>query len=160
MHKIIANTTPIIALAEINQLDLLEKLYGTILIPQAVYDEIKTEHIRNQVQNASWIQIKAVSDNSQRDIFNARLHAGEVEVIILSKEIGADLAIIDDNTAKKTAKYLEIPVTGTLGVLLRAKREGYIDRVSPLLEELVLNGFYISDEIRKYALEAAKELVE
>ena len=54
-------------------------------------------------------------------MFSARLHAGEIEVLTLAQECGADLLIIDDNAAKKTAKYLGFTVTGTMGVLLKAK---------------------------------------
>ena len=55
--------------------------------------------------------------------------------------------IIDDNAAKKTAKYLGLSVTGTMGVLLRAKREGYLTEIAPIVEELRGNGFYISDNL-------------
>lgn len=56
------------------------------------------------------------------------LHAGAVEVMILAQEQKADLVIIDDNAAKKTAKYLGLTVTGTLGILLKAKRQGVVQR--------------------------------
>ena len=90
-------------------------------------------------------------------MFSARLHAGEIEVLMLAQECDADLLVIDDNAAKKTAKYLGFMVTGTMGVLLGAKREGYIDLVKPLMERLIADGFYVSPMVRDYVLEAAGE---
>ena len=130
MHrKIIANTTPLIALADIGHLDLLQKLYGEIIIPQAVLDEIKTEPARSIVKLAiktEWINVCSISDVTAKQLYRAKLHAGEVEVMILAEEHKADLVLIDDNAAKKTAKFMGLKVTGTFGVLLRAKREGYL----------------------------------
>ena len=59
-------------------------------------------------------------------MFRVKLHAGEVEVMILADEMNADLLLMDDNAAKKTAKFLGMTVTGTLGILIRAKKEKYI----------------------------------
>ncbi len=63
--------------------------------------------------------------------------------MILAQEQKADLVIIDDNVAKKTAKYLGLTVTGTLGVLLRAKNKGIVQEVAPLLVEMKRNGFLL-----------------
>ena len=71
--------------------------------------------------------------------------------------MNADLLLMDDNAAKKTAKFLGMTVTGTLGILIRAKREGYISAVRPLLDALMADGLYISDVVRDYVLEAAEE---
>ena len=66
-----------------------------------------------------------------KTMYKTQLHDGEVEVMILAKEIAADVVIIDDANAKKHAKYLELPVTGTLGALIKAKKEGYVDELKP-----------------------------
>ena len=66
-------------------------------------------------------------------MYQAKLHAGEVEVMILAQETPkADLVVLDDNAAKKTAKFLGLKVTGTLGVILKAKKQGFIERVTLL----------------------------
>ena len=75
--------------------------------------------------------------------------------MILAQQQKADLVIIDDNAAKKTAKYLGLTVTGTLGVLVKAKRLGIIEEVRPLLYEMRQNGFYISKEVAYMVLEQA-----
>ena len=122
MRRVIANTTPLIALANIDRLELLRELYGSIIIPQAVMDEIIREPAKQRVRRAIWIKVESIQDVSQKDAFRARLHTGEVEVMILAREQKADLVIIDDDAAKKTAKFLGLNVTGTLGVLLKSKR--------------------------------------
>ena len=149
MHKVIVNTTPLIALADIGQLDLLHELYGEILIPDAVLSEIESEPARLLVTNAQWIRKKSISHPERKSLFKARLHSGEVEVIILAEEEKANLIIMDDNTAKKTAKYLGYKVTGTLGILLKAKQEKKIEAVTPFLDSLVDNGFYVDEAIKK-----------
>ena len=60
-----------------------------------------------------------------------QLHDGEVEVMVLSKEVEADVVIIDDSNAKKHAKYLQLPVTGTLVVLIKARKESYVGELKP-----------------------------
>ena len=157
MRKVVVNTTPIIALADIGQLDLLQKLYGVIVIPQAVNLEILSDPARSFVDVASWIKVVTLNRLDQKSMFSARLHAGEIEVLMLAQEYGADLLILDDNAAKKTAKYLGFTVTGTMGVLLKAKREGYIEKVKPLMENLIADGFYINPVVQSYVLAEAKE---
>ena len=157
MRKVIANTTPLIALANIGQLDLFQKLYGEIIIPEAVFEEIKSEPAKTLVAQSSWIKTISVQDDSERKLYSSRLHAGEIEVMILAKEISADLLIIDDNAAKKTAKFLDFAVTGTSGVFVRAKIEGHIESIKPAVNDLLQDGFYISNQIVDMALKAAEE---
>ena len=157
MRKVLANTTPLIALANINQLELLHKLYGTIIVPQAVIDEIVREPAKHRVYECSWIKVEKIKDSTQKEIFRARLHAGEVEVMILAREQKADLVIMDDDAAKKTAKFLGLNVTGTLGVLLKAKKKGYLKKVEPVINELICDGLYISDIVKQYVLDLSGE---
>ena len=157
MRRVIVNSTPLIALANADALDLLKQLYHEILIPQAVFDEIKREPTRSKVRNSEWIHVCPIVDISQTRLYRARLHAGEVEVIILAQEQNADLVILDDQAAKMTAKFLGLTVTGTLGVLLRAKREGMIKAVHPILTKIIQDGFFISETVRQYVLEQAGE---
>ena len=77
--------------------------------------------------------------------------------MILAREQKADLVIMDDDAAKKTAKFLGFNVTGTLGVLLKAKKEGYLEKVEPVLDELVRDGLFISEIIKSYVLKEAGE---
>ena len=86
MRKVVANTTPIIALANIGYLDLLKHLYGEITIPRAVDREIISEPARSLVTNAKWIRVEDVKNPAQKSLFSSRLHAGEMEVIMLAQE--------------------------------------------------------------------------
>lgn len=160
MRKVVVNSTPLIALCGIGKLDILQKLYQEILIPAAVFHEVtaKEDSACRQLRSAgSWIRVETIRDQTEKKMYKARLHTGEVEVMILAQEIAADLVIIDDNTAKTTAKYLGLPVTGTLGVLLKAKKQGIIEAVSPLLSKLKQNGFYISPNLEDLVLKQAEE---
>ena len=101
--------------------------------------------------------MEEIKDHSEKKMYKAKLHDGEVEVMILAQEQKADLVILDDNAAKKTAKYLGLPVTGTLGVLIKAKRMGIIESVKPLITELRKNEFYVSGTVERMVLEQAGE---
>lgn len=159
MRKIIVNSTPLIILGKIDELEILKNLYGEIIIPQAVFEEVtsKNDFAKEKILNSSWIKILEVQDKTNRKIYQAKLHDGEVEVMMLAKEISADLLIIDDNAAKKTAKFLEFKVTGTLGILLKAKSEKIISEVKPILEKMLEKNFYISEEVIKLVLKTAGE---
>lgn len=161
MLRVIVNSTPLIALCNIGRLDLLQKVYGRIVIPQAVFDEVteKDDSACRQIkQRPDWIEVKQISDNSQKQMYRAKLHDGEAEVMILAQEPPtADLLIIDDTAAKKTAKFLGLHVTGTLGVLLRAKRMGLVEEIAPLIEDLCKNGFYVDETVKAMALKQASK---
>ncbi len=151
MPRVIVNSTPLIILSNINQLDLLKKLYSEIYIPAAVFNEVteKTDSACQQMKSHSdWIHVCKITDESQKRMYQAKLHAGEVEVMILAQENPkADLVILDDNAAKKTAKFLGLNVTGSLGVILKAKKMDILKEVTPLMNQLISNGFYITKEI-------------
>ena len=98
-----------------------------------------------------------IENQMAKTMYRTQLHDGEVEVMILAKEIAADVVIIDDANAKKHAKYLDLPVTGTLGVLIKAKQKGYIDELKPVLQRMVENGIYISQSLIELCLKQVGE---
>lgn len=162
MHRrVIVNSTPLIVLANIHKLELLQGLYGTIVIPQAVYDEVTAKHdsICNKlIAQNSWITVEKIPNDTAKKMYQTKLHAGEVEVMILAQEEPpADLAVLDDNAAKKTAKHLGLKVTGTLGVLIKAKRKNLIAEIKPILDKIIANGFYLSSELYHLVLQEAGE---
>jgi len=116
--KVISNTTPIIALSSIGQLELLKKMYGKVYLPQAVYDEImiKKDSIaaKEIISNESWILKTTVNDKFTKQILSSSIHMGEAEVIALANEIKADLVILDDYLARQYSEKANIKVTGTL----------------------------------------------
>lgn len=163
MRKVIVNSTPLIVLCGIGQLNLLKKLYGEIYIPKAVYQEVtaKTDSACLQLKNEkSWIHVAEIKDTGDKKMYKAKLHDGEVEGMILAQEMKSDLVILDDNAAKKTAKYLGLTVTGTLGILIKAKQDGYIQQIHPLLSMMKRKGFYISETVERLVLEKSNEWKE
>ena len=158
MRKVVVNTTPLIALSEIGELHLLRDLYGEVEIPNAVFEEIKSEPAYTEVREASeWIHVVSVNNSDQKKLLRSRLHIGEVEVILYAKDSQADLVILDDKLARKTAKYMDLTITGTMGVIIKAKKEGHIQTVKPIMDKLIRNGLYVSDEVRELVLKAANE---
>ena len=161
MRKVIVNTTPLIALSHVRQLDILRKMYGEILIPQAVYQELSEKQksvCKKQVDNSlDWIHIEKIRNEMAKSMYKTQLHDGEVEVMILAKEKSADIVIIDDANAKKHAKYLGLPVTGTLGVLIKAKKLGYIYELKPIIQEMMDNHIYISEKLMEFCIQQAGE---
>ncbi|MCM1183117.1 MAG: DUF3368 domain-containing protein [Roseburia sp.] len=160
MLKVIVNSTPLIVLCGIGRLDILQKLYCEIIIPTAVYQEVTAieDSACSQIKSAGqWIHVEQIREQTEKKMYKAKLHDGEVEVMILAQEKKADLLILDDNAAKKTAKYLGLTVTGTLGILIKAKQQGIIDEIYPLLSEMKQNGFYIAPELESVVLEQAGE---
>ena len=161
MRKVVVNTTPLIALSHVGRLDILKELYGEIIIPEAVYRELsaKEDSICKNMVNKSldWIRIDSIKNQMAKAMYKTQLHDGEVEVMILSKEIEADVVIIDDANAKKHAKYLQLPVTGTLGVLIKAKKEGYVGELKPILYQMVEKGIYVSQELIELCLKQVGE---
>lgn len=161
MRRVIVNSTPIILLSNINQLELLKQLYETITIPQAVYDEVTAKPdsaCQNLKNHFDWIKVEKIRNPIQKKMYEAKLHDGEVEVMILAQEEPkADLVILDDNSAKKTAKFLELSVTGTLGILVKAKQLNYIEKVKPLMDALIANGFFVTQNVYSMVLEQTGE---
>lgn len=161
MRRVIVNSTPIIVLCNIGKLHILKSLYGQIVIPKAVYDEVTSKEdsaCLQLKQETDWIIVESIHNFEAKRMYQAKLHAGEVEVMILAQESPqADLLIIDDAAAKKTAKFLNLTVTGTLGVLIKAKQLGYLDNVSDCLKEMQRCGFYISPKIANLVLKQAGE---
>ena len=162
MRKVIVNSTPLIALCHVNKLVVLKQLYGEIIIPKAVYDEIsvKEDSICKKTVDESldWIHVQEIQNQVAKTMFKSQLHDGEVEVMILAMEQQADVVIIDDQNAKKYAKYLKLPVTGTLGVLMKAKQNGYIFELKPILDSMIQNGIYIKENLVELCLKQVGEI--
>lgn len=107
MRKVIVNSTPLIVLCGIGQLFVLRELYQEIWIPEAVYREVtaKEDLACVQVKTAgAWLHVERIRDYTEKKMYKAKLHDGEVEVMIFAQEQEAGLVILDDNAAKRTAK--------------------------------------------------------
>lgn len=150
MLKVVSNTTPIISLLKLNRLDLLQKLYSQIYIPQAVYNEIeagKSKGYYKDLSKIDWIKIIEIQ-NKQAVNYFLDLDEGEAEAIILANELKADLIILDEKLGRFHAKHAKLKVTGTIGVLIKAKSEKLIYSLKPLLDELTDKEVWISEKLK------------
>jgi len=149
MLKIVSNTTPLISLLKLERLNILQSLYGEISIPIAVFNEIEAGKRKSYYQDlskVSWIKIIQVKDNQAVKYF-LDLDLGEAEAIVLATEIGADLIILDEKLGRFHAKHADLVVTGTIGVLIKAKKQGLINELKPLLLELTSKDIWISEKL-------------
>ena len=159
MPKIVSNTTPILSILKIGKLDLLREIYGEITIPNAVHQEIETGRNKVYYQDLrllNWIKIEDIKNTDSRAYF-VDLDDGEAEVLILAKESNADLVIMDEVMGRRYARQLEFSITGTIGILLKAKANGIISSVSKLLTELSEKGTWLSPKLISKAKELANE---
>ncbi len=159
MLKIVSNTTPLISLLKIEKLTILEELYGRIIIPQEVYNELESGKHKDyyiDLTTLNWIEIKSI-ENRKALSYLMDLDKGEAETIILAKEIKADLVIIDERVGRYYAKNANLKITGTLGVLLKAKNEGILKAIKPHLTELKEKGIWLSDTLIADILTLSKE---
>lgn len=159
MPKIVSNTTPIISLLKINKLQILKELYEEIIIPGEVYNEIeagKDKEFYTDLAKIEWIKIERIQ-NPKSLAFFLDLDKGEAEAIVLATEVEADLIILDEILGRFHAKHAGIKVTGTAGVLLKAKQVGYITELKPLLFELRTKNVWLSDNFIEEILILAKE---
>ena len=161
MRKVIVNSTPIIALAKAGKLDILKAMYGQVIIPEAVFNEVtaKDDSVKTLlIENSAWIKVERIKNSAEKLMFRARLHDGEVEVMILARELAADLVVIDDYAARKTAEYIGLKLTGTVGILIKAKQNGYIDSVMPIVQVMEQNGIYYSEQLKEQIRKLAGEI--
>lgn len=159
---IISDTSPINNLAAINQLDLLQKLYGTVIIPEAVYRELTDPDFlvagAEEVQIFSWIQTRVVQDRTMVEALSNELDIGEAEAIVLALEMKAEQVLIDERRGRMIAARLNLGYTGILGILVEAKSQGLISAVKPLLDDLINKaGFWVAEPLYKSVLELVDE---
>ena len=145
---IISNATPLIAFAKISQLALLQKIVPNLVIPKAVADEIST-YPQGQpgfidLQQETWLGVQSITSEQQVNLLLPKLDRGEAEVIALALERQAQLVLIDELTARKVAESLNLNVSGSVGILIRAKQVGEIVAVKPLLDAMTQQGIYFS----------------
>lgn len=160
---IVSDTSPIINLATVGQLELLHHLYSTISIPHAVYHEVAIRGHEQagatEVQTWRWFKRHQVRDAALVRHLKLLLDVGEAEAIGLAIEMQADLLLLDERRGRAIAKELGLAVTGLLGVLLVAKQQGHLLAVKPVLDSLIaVAGFWIDERLYTLVLQSAGEL--
>jgi predicted nucleic acid-binding protein len=158
---IVCNAGPLISLARIGRLDLLPALFSEIIVPPAVYREVTGDDSlpgAGDLRQADWLKVAEVQDRSVVEQLLSSLHAGEAEVLILARELGATAAI-DEKRGRRVAEELGVAQTGTVGILLAAKVAGLIPFVRPLLDELAAKRIRLSSRLYEEACRLAEELL-
>ncbi len=160
MPETISNTSPLQYMHQAGVLRLLPEFYGRVIVPESVLAELSEGLARGvdlpDVTSLPWVEVRGAAEKKPFPLVT-NLGPGEREALALAVETPGSLLIMDDALGRKQARLLGVRVTGTLGVLLRAKREGHVPAVLPIVEKLHSLGFRLSPETRTAVLELADE---
>ena len=156
---IVSDTSAITNLLQIGLLNILPQLYGEVLIPQSVYDELSAIPTQEAaLSDQQWLIIHADVDTDYVNYLLGDLDLGEAQAIALAVELSADYIIIDERVGRTIAKRENLDVIGLLGLLIRAKQEGYIQGVKHPLDRLMSEaGFYVAPSLYSFVLQQADE---
>lgn len=149
---VVSDTTPLISLLKIGRLDLLEKLFGIVYVPQAVYKELtineRFSDEAEQIDKSRFVVVKEVKNIGAVNILKRAtgLDQGESEAIVLSDEMNADILLMDEVKGRKVSEEMGIKVMGTIGVLMAAYEECELTAVETrgCIDILQQNGRHIS----------------
>ena len=162
-RSVIADTGPLIALARVERLELLRRLFERIVVPPAVHAELALDSGRPGAKIltgafiAGWITVEAVTDATLGRELAQLLGPGEAEAVALAEQKDARFLLVDDAKGRRIARLREIPVVGVAGVLLAGKSRGAITAVGPILEELSNTGYRLSSRLVAGVLAKAGE---
>lgn len=152
----VVNSTPLIALSLVGQLDLLPALFNEILVPSSVNDEVVLQGRgrpgAKEIAQAEWLIVRKPATVSPLPPELLGLDQGELDVILLAQEVKADWVIIDEKLGRKIARAMGLQVKGTLGVLLLAHRVGLISKQEGLaaVRELAQSSVRLSDKLLRW----------
>ncbi|CAG0981380.1 hypothetical protein PLCT2_01929 [Planctomycetaceae bacterium] len=160
--SVVSNASPLINVARISQLDLLRELYGELIIPEAVWQEVVVEGIgqpgADEIKAATWIKTQPASNRQLVRILKQDLDAGESEPIALALEVEAELLLMDERLGRESARHLGLRCIGLIGGLITAKRKGLIPAIKPHLDALRdVAGFRISAALYLRVLQDERE---
>ncbi|AHM62816.1 hypothetical protein D770_22855 [Flammeovirgaceae bacterium 311] len=147
---VIADTSCLILLYKIDELDLLCQLYGKVIITQDVANEFI-----HRVPD--WIEISQDVDKQLQALLELELDKGEASSISLALKIRNATLILDDLKARKVADKLELIYTGTFGMIVKSKLAGIIESVKPIIVKIKGTNFRISEKIIEETLREAGE---
>lgn len=147
---IVSNSGPLIALAGIQMLPLLQRLYDRVLIAEAVHLELTgSTRFANEaaVFDLPWLE-KVKLDRPPDPLLSAELGRGEAETIALAKVAGAERVLIDERKGRRFAELVyHLKITGTGGILLAAKRAGMTKEIRPMMQQMRANGYFLSSRL-------------
>ncbi|MBE9014176.1 DUF3368 domain-containing protein [Pseudanabaenaceae cyanobacterium LEGE 13415] len=158
---IVSDTTPLSELAKVGQIHLLHELFDVVIIPQEVYVELITgNHPAAQlIPELGWLEIRSLLNVQECELLQRdfNLDIGEAAAIALAEELNADQVLIDERAARRVAISRQLPVIGTIGILILAKQRGLLGSVKEVLDALIGKGTRIGDRLYDQALTLAQE---
>ena len=158
---VVCDSTILIGLVKIGRLELLREVFSKISIPEEVFHELVVRGAdkpgSKDIKDARWIEVMTIKDKTQVDLLMISLEKGEAEVLVLAKELGTFLILMDEEKARKSAVIAGYNVMGLLGLFILAKKLGFIDQVRPLIDELRRKKFRVSERVVSEALKRAGE---
>ena len=158
MPEVICNTSALQYLHQLGRLELLRELYGRVTVPDAVAAGVAAGKKQGvdlpNLVTLPWIKVELAPTSA---VTPGELGAGELAVLSLGATSPGAVVVLDDSLARRYARLARIRVTGTCGVLLRAKQRGLVPTVKPLLDQLVRLGFHLDADTQQNVLKLAGE---
>lgn len=158
---VVADTGPLVAFAKIERLDLLANLFGVVFVPPAVERELTAK--RSEESRRLYLALGTLLHIAEQPEFapevsaaTLQLDIGEANAIALAYNRSLWL-VIDDKLGRKAASRLNIPVLGSVGIVLEAKRRGHLSRAVPILLDMQRKGYWLSDTLISHVAGLAGE---
>lgn len=148
---VISDTSTLILFDKIDEIGLLQKVYSELITTSEVAEEFGEKL-------PDWIKIQAVSDKKYQWFLETQVDVGEASAIALASEFDDVLLLLDDLKARKLPMQLKFKITGTLGVIHKAKQMSVINKVKPLIDKIVMTDFRIADNVIHEFLKLNDEL--
>jgi len=164
---VVSDTSPISNLILVNYIHLLPQLFGTIIIPQAVYQELlangSNHPVTQTIQAVDWLEVRSVTNQQQVEALEREhnLDLGEANAIVLALELQAAQLLIDERLGRLEAKRRGLRITGILGILLAAKNKALLSEVRPVMDALIQQAnFRIGPQLYSEVLQLAGEQLQ
>jgi uncharacterized protein len=147
-QPIVTDSTALIGLERINLLTILPQLFAPVITAPAVDKEFGLSF--------NWLIVETPTNEALINSLSSQLHLGEVETIVLAKERGSKI-LLDERKARAIARGLGLSVIGLIGILILAKQQSLIAKLTPVLDQLNANNFYMTDDLRREAIRLVGE---
>lgn len=153
---VVADATPLLHLARIGRLDLIQQTFGDVLLPRSVWSELVDSDPEargvHALREAGWLRV--MDDPPPLDL---GLDAGETAAIALAELLSADLLLIDERRGRAVAQGRGISIIGTMGIIGLARRRGLLEEARPVLDALREGGFWLADDVAEAFLASLGE---
>ena len=160
MFDLIVDTSPVQYLHQLELLHILPNLANQVFVPSAVIEEIKIGHSLGvnlpKLEELNWVNVRQPTSVQALPLIT-NLGPGETEVLMLGLEMVSAVVVLDDGPARDLAEVLDLRLTGTLGLLLDAKKAGFVTEIRPLLEKLQSLNFRVASRTFAAVLRLAGE---